>query len=159
VPAADLLPLPDAGLAIDDEGRFLHLGSAITHPGLLAALWRGLGPAPHGGWQVRIGREVARVAVAGTPWAVRGVAIEGEPPAAVDLLLTDGTAERLDPLTLQVGPDGVLRCLVKSGQPARFTRAGQLALGAMLEEAPAGSEGWRITVGGARFAVTAAGSA
>lgn len=149
-------PLRDAGLSVDDEGRFLHRGTAVTHPGLLAALWRGLAPGPDGGWLVRIGREAACVAVDGTPWTVRGVAVHGDPPAALDLLLTDGTVERLDPLTLQVGPAGLLRCRVKAGQPARFTRAGHLALGALLEEAPAGAGGWQITVGGRCFPVAVA---
>jgi hypothetical protein len=155
---APALPLGDAGLSVDGEGRFLHDGTAIAHPGLLAALWRGLAPGPGGGWVVRIGREAARVAVDETPWAVRGVAALGEPPTALDLLLTDGSVERLDPLTLQVGPDGLLRCRVKAGQPARFTRAGQLALGALLEEAPAGAEGWQITLGGVRHRVVEQGA-
>jgi len=151
--AAPARPLGDAGLSVDAEGRFLHEGSAIVHPGLLAALWRGLGPGPDGGWVVRLGPEAAGVEVDETPWVVRGVAVRGDPPAALDLLLTDGTVERLDPLTLQVGHDGLLRCRVKVGQPARFTRAGHLALGALLEEAPAGAGGWQITVGGRRFPV------
>jgi hypothetical protein len=141
---------------VDAEGRFLHAGTAVTHPGLLEALWRGLARCPDGGWVVRIGREAARLTVDGTPWAVRGVAVHGDPPEALDLLLTDGTVERLDPLTLQVGPDGLLRCRVKAGQPARFTRAGHLALGALLEEAPAGAVGWQITLGARRFAVAVA---
>jgi hypothetical protein len=148
--------LRDAGLSVDAEGRFRHEGTPITHPGLLAALWRGLSARPDGEWVVRIGREAARVAVDETPWVVRGLVVHGDPPAAIELLLTDGTVEPLDPSTLRLGVDGALRCRVRSGQPARFTRAGHLALGALLEEAPAGAGGWSLTLRGARFPVAVA---
>jgi hypothetical protein len=127
-----------SGLAVDSEGRFLHRGEPITHARTLEVLWGSLAPTGDGRWQIRIGREVADVEVGDTPWAVRGIRTEGTPPAAVTLLLAGGAEAPLDPGSLHVGADGVLRCRLQHGALARFTRSGQVALGALLEDDPAG---------------------
>jgi uncharacterized protein len=143
-----------SGLSIDDEGRFLHRGEPITHARTLEVLWRSLFRAESGRWAVRVGRETAYVEVGETPYAVRGVAGEAsDGEGAPRLLLSDGTSEQLDPATLSIGADGVLRCTVKGRERARFTRAGQVALGALVEEDPPGSEHYAITVGGRRWPI------
>jgi len=140
-----------SGLSIDDEGRFLHRGEPITHARTLEVLWRSLEPAPGGRWIVRIGRESAYVSVGDAPYAVRGVvAGDGEGPS---LLLSDGSREPLDPATLRIGEDGVLRCSVKGGRPARFCRAAHVALGMALEEDPPGSGTFVLPSGGRRWPV------
>jgi uncharacterized protein len=135
-----------SGLSIDAEGRFLHRGEPITHARTLEVLWRSLARAPDGRYLVRIGRESAYVALEEAPYAVRGI-LEG-PGGAPWLLLSDGSREPLDPATLAVGPDGVLRCTVKRDHPARFSRAAQVTLGLALEETPPGSGRYAVTVGG-----------
>lgn len=140
-----------SGLSIDDEGRFLHRGEPITHRRTLEALWRSLEPAPGGRWLVRLGRESGYVAVEETPWVVRGVA-EGGGEAPL-LLLSDGSEERLDPASLREGDDGILRCTLRRGAPARFSRAAQIALGLSLEEDPPGSGRFALTIGGSRWTV------
>ncbi len=139
-----------SGLSVDDEGRLLHRGEPITHARTLEVLWRSLHRADGGRWAVRVGRELAYVEVAETPWAVRGVA-QDDGGGSPWLLLTDGTRERLDPGSLSIGTDGVLRCVLERGERARFTRAGQLALGALLDEDPPGSERFAITIRGRRW--------
>jgi hypothetical protein len=145
----------ESGLAVDAEGRFLHRGEPITHARTLALLWGSLAPAPGGRWLVRIGRESAYVEVDETPWAVRGVRLEGVPPSAVTLLLPGGREAPLLPETLRLGADGQLRCAFPGGQ-ARFTRAGQLALGSQLDEDPPGSGRFALDLGGRRYPVLAA---
>lgn len=147
-----------SGLAVDAEGRFLHLGEPITHPRTLEALWGSLAPAPGGRWQVTLGRETAYVEVDETPWAVRGVRVEGAPPRSVTLLLAGGREVLLDPAALRVGEDGVLRCTLPAG-PARFTRAGQLALGELLDEDPPGSGRFALVLSGRRHRLGGAGPA
>jgi hypothetical protein len=141
-----------SGLSIDDEGRFLHRGEPIRHERTLEVLWRSLERVPDGRWLVRVGRESGYVAVAETPFVVRAVGGlgTGERPW---LLLAGGAREPLDPATLHVGADGVLRCAVKGGVPARFARAAHLALGSALEEDPAGSGAYVLDVGGKRWPV------
>ena len=140
-----------SGLSIDDEGRFLHRGEPIAHARTLEVLWRSLEPASGGRWLVRVGRESAYVGVAETPWIVRGVE-PGDGAAPPSLLLSDGAREPLDPATLRVGDDGVLRCVSSRG-PARFGRAAQIALGMALEEDPPGSGSFVLAAGGRRWPV------
>jgi len=141
-----------SGLSVDAEGRFLHRGEPITHARTLGLLWSSLAPAPGGRWQVTIGRETAYVEVDETPWVVRGVRVTGVPPRGVTLLLAGGREAPLRPETLRVGEDGVLRCALPDA-PARFTRAGQLALGIQLEEDPPGSGLFTLVLAGRRHPV------
>jgi len=140
------------GLSIDEEGRFLVHGEPVTHGRTLEVLWRSLVRLPDGDWQVSVGGESAFVRVGETPWAVRSaVAV----PGGITLWLSDGSREPLDPRTLRVGRDGVLRCTLASGEPARFTRAAQLAVGERLEEDPASPSGFRLALGGGSHPVGA----
>lgn len=140
-----------SGLSIDSEGRFLHRGEPITHARTLEVLWRSLERTGDGRYLVRIGRESAYVTIEETPYVVRGV-LEG-PAGARGLLLSDGSREPLDPATLAVGADGVLRCEVKGGHAARFSRAAQVSLGLALEERPEGSGRYELTIAGVRHPV------
>jgi hypothetical protein len=156
--------LPDAalellrsssGLSVDDEGRFLHRGEPIAHARTLEVLWRSLEAASGGRWLVRVGRESAYVTVAETPWIVRGVvADDGAAPPV--LLVSDGSREPLDPGTLRLGDDGVLRCAISRGRAARFGRSAQIALGMMLEEDPPGSASFVLPASGRRWRVVRA---
>jgi hypothetical protein len=153
VPDGDLLELLRArsGLSIDAEGRFLHRGEPITHPRTLEVLWRSLERAPDGRYLIRIGRESAYVEIEDAPYTVRGI-VEG-PAGDRFLLLSDGSREPLDPSTLALGRDGVLRCTVKVGHAARFGRGAQVALGLEVEENPPGSGRFVLTVGGTRHPI------
>lgn len=142
-----------SGLSIDAEGRFLHRGEPITHARTLEVLWRSLERVPDGRYMVSIGRESAYVDVVDAPYAVLGV-LDAEPGAPPGLLLSDGSRELLDPATLAVGGDGVLRCSVKGGaHAARFSRPAQVALGLALEEDPPGSGRFHLRVGRSRWPV------
>jgi uncharacterized protein len=140
-----------SGLSIDAEGRFLHRGEPITHARTLAVLHASLRRGTDGRYEVAIGRERAYVEVEDAPYAVRGVSLaDGLAPA---LHLSDGTIEPLDAKTLSLGRDGVLRCTVKAGHRARFTRAGHVALGLALDEDPPGSERYVLSVNGVRHEI------
>ncbi len=142
-----------SGLSIDAEGRFLHRGEPITHQRTLEVLWGSLAQGPDGRWQASIGRETGDVAVEETPWTVRGVRFDGAPPRAATLLLAGGGEGALDPASLRLAEDGVLRCRLLDGRSVRFARAGQLALGAALEEAPLGSGRFTLALDGRAWPV------
>lgn len=153
VPGGDPLELLRArsGLSIDAEGRFLHRGEPITHARTLEVLWRSLERAADGRYLVRIGRESAYVAIDDAPYAVRGV-LDG-PAGERWLLLSDGSSEPLDPATLRIGRDGILRCTVKGGHAAHFGRGAQVTLGLAIEENPPGSGRFFLMLGGARYPI------
>jgi uncharacterized protein len=140
-----------SGLSIDGDGRFLHRGEPITHARTLEVLHRSLRRLGDGRYEVAIGRERAYVDVPDAPYAVRGVTLVPDAPPA--LHLSDGTVEPLQPATLALGADGVLRCAVKGGHRARFTRAGHVSLGLALDEDPPGSDRYVLVVNGVRHAV------
>jgi hypothetical protein len=143
-----------SGLSIDAEGRFLHRGEPITHARTLEVLWRSLSRTADGRYLVAIGRESAYVTLEAAPYAVRGVLeVPGGTPL---LLLSDGTREPLDPATLALGADGVLRCTVKGDHDARFTRAAQVTLGFALEERPPGSGRYELEIAGVRYPIGSA---
>lgn len=143
-----------SGLSIDAEGRFLHLGEPITHARTLAVLWASLEPTADGRWLVRIGRESGYVAIERAPYVVRGT-LDG-PDGAPWLFLSDGSREPLDPRTLALDADGVLRCEVKGGRPASFSRSAQITLGLALEESPPGSGRFELVLGAVRHPVRSA---
>ena len=151
-PDLDLLRR-QSGLAIDAEGRFLHRGEPITHARTLEVLWGSLQAVEGGRWQVQLGRERGDVAVDETPWLVRGLRAAGDPPNALTLLLCGGREAPLDAATLHAGADGILRCRLPDGAPARFTRAGQAALGEHLQEDPAAPGRAALVVGGRRHLI------
>jgi hypothetical protein len=141
-----------SGLSVDAEGRFLHRGEPVTHARTLQLLWRSFRREPDGRYAVSIGREVAYVDIEAAPYAVQAV-MPAQAGGVPRLRLSDGTEEPLDAATLSFGADGVLRCTVKGDHPARFTRAGQLALGALLQEDPPGSGSFALVVNGRRWPV------
>jgi hypothetical protein len=142
-PVALELLRASSGLSIDEEGQFLHRGAPITHARTLEVLWRSLHQTPDARWEVAIGRERAYVAIAGAPFAIRGVS--AAPDGSPLLHVSDGSVEALDPASVRLAPDGVLRCSVTRG-PARFTRAGQVGLEPWLREDPAGSDSFALLV-------------
>ncbi|MBI5067861.1 MAG: hypothetical protein HZB56_06450 [Deltaproteobacteria bacterium] len=137
-----------SGLSIDDEGRFRHRGEPITHARTLEVLWGSLRRRPDGRYQVQIGREVGLVEVPHAPYGVRGVTPEA---GGLLLHLTDGGTEPLDPATLRLGKDGVLHCGARGEHRARFQRAAQAALGALLEEPEPGR--FQLRLGGRAWPV------
>jgi len=146
-PAA-LLARRESAIALDRDGRFLHEGAPIAHPGIVRAFRRWLAVGPGGRTVLRASeREWCFVTVEDA-----AIWVESAAPGAdcVELSLWDGTHETLDPQTLALDRDGVLRCTVR-GLPARFTRHAQLALGALLE--PTADGGYELPIGGSRFPV------
>jgi hypothetical protein len=94
---------------------------------------------------VQVGRFRGQIEVEDTPFWV--TAYDGETGT---VQLTDGTEEPLEPESLSMDEDGVLRCRVKGRFPARFTHAGQAHLLDHLE--PEG-EGWVLRASGRRVPV------
>ena len=153
IPEAELERLRQgSGISLDAEGRFLHRGEPITHARTLEVLRQSFRREPDGRYSVSIGRERAYVAIEAAPYAVQAV-LPAQGGAAPRLRLSDGSEEPLDPATLRLDRDGVLQCTVKGDHLARFTRAGQLAMGAVLEENPPGSGALALIVNGRRWPI------
>ena len=79
---------------------------------------------------VQVGRFRGRIDLEDTAFFVHAYA-----PEAGTIDLSDLSSERLDPESLRVAEDGVLRCTVKGRFPARFNRAAQVHLLLALDPA------------------------
>jgi hypothetical protein len=126
----------DSGLVLDRDLRWLHDGELVVHPRIVELFNESLVPTDDGRFQLRVGNDWAYVTVQDAAYRVTGLDAAA---TEVFLRLSDRTGEALDPSTLAMDPDGVLSARVKKGRAkARFSRQAQVALGALLEEAPEG---------------------
>ncbi len=139
-------------LSMDKECNWYYVGEPITHERTLGALHVGLGRDPEGRLIVRIGSAWSYVSAEDAPYAVRAVREKADPPGSFDLLLSDGTAERLDPAALAVGADNVLYGKVKEGrEEARFLRPAYYQLAAHIAQDETG--GFVLEAGGRRYPI------
>lgn len=139
-----------SGIRIDREGQFIHEGEPVRHEGLRQALFR---------WLDRLDRDqrddnrdqrdsvryvlrlddkrFAYIDVDDTPLVVRALRVA--PDGAVALQLSDGAEEPLDPTTLTIDAEGVLRCWVRGGRiEARLATSAAAVLAERITETSRG---------------------
>ena len=136
--AAWLEQIRRSGIRVDREGRFIHEGAEVTHEGLKRALYRWLDrlPPPDGRYVLRLDdRRFAYLEdVEDTPLVARAARVD--PAGNVQLALSDGNEEPLDPATLTVDDAGVLRAWVRGGRlEARLASSAAVVLADALTEA------------------------
>ena len=127
-----------SGLSIDREGQFWHAGELVTHEGMRRAFSRWLDrlPPPDGRHILRLDENrYVYVEVADTALVVRSLRWSEDDDGAL-LGLSDGSEERLDPDTLTVDADGILRCQVRGGRlEARLSNSAAAVLGERIDGA------------------------
>lgn len=137
----------ESTLRLDALGRFWHEGAVVEHSGLAAALHSWIGRHPDDGRYILTnGYDWTYFTVDDAPYFVRTIRIE---PAAIRLLLSDGSEESLDPASARVGVDGALYATVKRAAPggpyeAKFTPHAQGSLAPALVETAAALPAIRI---------------
>jgi hypothetical protein len=146
-----------SGIRIDREGRFVHEGAEVRHEGLRRALFRWLDSEPDGRVVLRLdARRFAYVDVDDTPLVAGAARLVGDSDGAGDdervlLALSDGSEEALDPTTLTVDEEGVLRARVRAGKlEARLATSALATLADRLSQEP-GSPA--LTLAGRRHAI------
>jgi uncharacterized protein len=145
-----------SGIRIDREGRFIHEGAEVLHEGLRRALFRWLDAEPDGRVVLRLdARRFANIDVEDTPLVARAARLDGAPHGdgeRVLLSLSDASEEPLDPATLTVDDEGVLRALVRGGKlEARLSTSAAAALADRLSEERPGSP--RLALAGRRVPI------
>jgi hypothetical protein len=127
-----------SGIRIDREGQFIHEGEPVRHQGLRQALFRWLDRLDDGRYILRLDeRRFAYIDVDDTPLVVRALRLD--PDGAVALQLSDGAEERLDPTTLTIDNEGVLRCWVRGGRiEARLATSAAAVLAERITETSQG---------------------
>jgi hypothetical protein len=145
--AAFIERLRRSGIRVDREGRFIHEGAEVTHEGLRRALYRWLDrlpPPDDDRYILRLdAQRFAYLDVDDTPLVARAARID--PAGAIQLSLSDGAEEPLDPATLTADAAGVLRAWVRGGRlQARLSTSAVAALGDLLTETSDGRPALRV---------------
>jgi hypothetical protein len=144
--AETLERLRRSGIRIDRDGQFIHEGQPVRHEGLRRALFRWLDRDDEHPerYVLRLDeRRFAYLDVDDTPLVVRAVRADagdgsGE-GGGIRLALSDGAEEPLDPATLTVDDDGILRCRVRGGRlEARLDTSAAATLAERITETPSG---------------------
>jgi hypothetical protein len=126
----------NSGLRLDRSLHWWHDGVPVEHPKIIAAFNRGLTVDDDGRYKLIVGKDWCYVEVEDAGYAVERVNIG---PRTVDLDLSDGSTEPLDPALLTIGVDDALGCRVKQGKAkARFSRTAQVELGVRISQAGTG---------------------
>ncbi len=121
----------ESTIVLDREGRFLHDGAPVEHPGMARAFasWITLHP-DDGRFILNNGYDWTYFSVEDVPFFVHSVREAG---GALWLALSDGSESELEPSALTTGENGALYTPVKGGKfRARFDRAAQIALAPWL---------------------------
>lgn len=131
----------ESSIVLDGEGRFLHDGAPVTHPGMAKAFASWLARHPDDGrYILNNGYDWTYITVEDVPFFVTRVLPARELNAeSPQIELSDGTIEELDADRLWLGPRDAVYADVKAGAfQARFTRSAQLGLADFLVEAEGG---------------------
>lgn len=122
-------------ITLDSEGRWFHEGGPIEHPRIVELFNRSIERTPGGTFVLHVAPYTYPIEVEDAPLQVRRVELTGNPPAAVQLFLSDGSEEPLDPATLRYVPERGFYCQVKGGRfTARFSRPAYYALAEHVDE-------------------------
>jgi hypothetical protein len=133
-----------SGIRIDREGQFIHEGEPVRHQGLREALFRWLDRLDERDqrdgvrYVLRLDeKRFAYIDVDDTPLVVRALRLA--PDGVVALQLSDGAEEPLDPTTLTIDAEGVLRCWVRGGRiEARLATSAAAVLADRITETSQG---------------------
>lgn len=137
----------ESSIVLEREGRFLHDGVPVAHPGMARAFASWLARHPDDGrYILDNGYDWTYITVEDAPFFVLALAgpadhepgAQGRRPPNIEL--SDGSFEELDPERLWLGPQDALYTDVKAGAfQARFTRSAQLGLADYLVEGEGGA--------------------
>lgn len=148
---AHLEAFRDSGIRIDRNGQFWHEGAVVEHAGLRQALFRWLDrlPPPDSRYILRLDdTRYAYIDVEDTPLVVNALLFtdDGAPPL---LQLSDGSEEPLDPTTVSIDDEGVLRVSARGGHvEARLSNVAATALAEHIEVNPDEPWGPRLALPG-----------
>ena len=138
---------PPCQIQVDPEGGLFHNGAPIIHPKVLQTIYAA----------VRLEDEVyflelegkrCQLEVSDTFFVVRRAQLNG---GSIQLILSGGETESLDPASLWVGDGDVIYCMVRGGRfPARFLRAAYYQLARWIDE---DQDGFYLSLNGRRFPI------
>lgn len=129
----------ESTIRLDSEGRFFHDGALIEKASMKLAFASWIRRHPEDGRYILSNDyDWTYLTVADVPFFVRGITVHDaadEGSSWIELKLSDGTSERLDPSAVRVSKLGALYTRIKGGEfEARFMPFAQTSLAPVLEE-------------------------
>ena len=150
---AQLLIIDDLPIRIGKDGQWLH-GNDPVHPKVAILFAKSVYPLADGGYELRVAHQKAQVLVADCAFFIRSIELvrdEAKALMGIDLRISDGQRERLDPATLMMSDENVLYCRIHRhgfSVPCRFLQRHYYEL---VEAAEIEGELAYIEVDGRRF--------
>ncbi len=137
MPGAGFYSIHTSKISFRSDGRWYADDEPIVHARVALLFSRHLRRKADGGYEIWLDeRNHADVEIEDTPYVATGVSSDAQ---GCWVHLNDGTTERLDAGTLQVGAEHVLYCRVKNGTVrARLLRPAYYQLSHFVEEAAPG---------------------
>jgi hypothetical protein len=130
----------------DAHGRWFFEGQPLEHPNLTRSFDGWIERAEDGRYCLRNDINWAYITLSGPPFFVESLQLDD---TGVQLRLSGGREEALDPDTLRQDEHGVLYCDVREGtMAARFTRHAQAALADVTHE---DAQGVYLAIGSRRI--------
>ncbi len=144
---------PASDIRIDTEGSWFYRDTKMVRQEIIDRFYRNLCQDASGMYFIEIGGQRCPVEVEDTAhviWALRwGKAGDTEDFAL--LLLSDGSAEILDPATLRIGENHIPYCRIKKGRfEARFSRPAYYELAERLQHDPT-DDAYFISLGDRKY--------
>jgi len=137
---------------LDKQGVWHHDGHEITHERTIDLFNRSIDWDADGNFYLRTGSDIMPIEVDDVPYRV--IEVHGDPENGFELVLSDASTEKLEPMTLRVGQDDALYCTVKDGAvDARFTRASHNWLAKFIESDNESESEFILPVHGERYQV------
>lgn len=116
----------DFDIKINKEGVWFFRGAEMFRKDFVHLFYQHLKKDDEGRYLIEYGDEATYLDVEDTAFVVKSIYKVTSPDHGneyIEIFLSDGTLEKLDPESLYVGHDNVLYCLVKNnGFEARFLR-------------------------------------
>ncbi len=110
---------PPCLIQVDENGKLFHDGAPMIHPGILELIYESV-YFEDGIYFLKVGKQSCQLEVADTFHVVTRAEFAD---SGVELTISDGSTESLDPRSLWIGNGEVLYCMIKDGKfPARFLR-------------------------------------
>lgn len=129
--------IPPCDIKIDKDGIWYYGEEEIFRKEIVQLFYQNLKQDQSGRYLIELGAERCYIEVEDTPFVVKSVyrtSLENDKREVINIYLSDGTLEELNPDTLLVGKDNVLYCSVRrEAFRARFSRAGYYQIATYIE--------------------------
>lgn len=134
----------DYDIKIDKEGVWFFRGAEMFRKDFVYLFYQHVKKDEAGRYFIEFGPETTYLDVEDTAFVVKNIYKVCSPEngeECIEMFLSDGTFERLDPKSIYVGKDNVLYCLVKENKfEARFLRPSYYQITEFIEYDDANDE-------------------